>query len=669
MFAEVSLPVPLDQTFTYHIPEGMSVAFGNKVKVPFGSRQLAGFVVALTDTKPEAPMTIKDIGKVTIPKPLFDVSYLALARWVANLYFCSLGEALEAMLPSGAVRSRIRPEDLDDLDSEPDIAIADNGTINLKPEFALPGKPEHLSKAQSAAIQGILDGSERWFYLYGRTGSGKTEVFLRSAERVLEAGKAVIYLVPEISLTAQVIDDIQSRFPLKTAVLHSRLTPSQRLGEWQRIESGDARLVVGARSAVFAPVHDLGLIILDEEHESSYKSSSTPRYHARQIAMYRVSQNQAKLVMGSATPSVESWELMRSGRIKKLELPARVSGGAMPEIRVSSLSGVDGALGPELIQEIRKTAQLGAQTILFLNRRGFSYFFNCKSCGYELVCSHCSVSMTYHRSRERMVCHYCGRTMPAPRVCPGCGSPDVGFAGFGTEFVEDEVRKLFPDLRIARVDTDAVRRVGTLETTLREFRKGNIDLLLGTQMVAKGLNFPNLRLVGIVLADGGLHLPDFRAAERTFSLLVQVAGRAGRYRPDGLVLIQAIRPEHPVIQRAAAGDLDAFYEHELDERRELKFPPFSRLVRLVFRSGSQQKSMEAAILFLTNYKKNLASVATIYGPAECPLAQVNGNWRHQILFSAFKLDPLHLTLAKALSGWKQPSGVHLEVDIDPANML
>ena len=355
----------------------------------------------------------------------------------------------------------------------------------------MPGKQDFtLSPGQREAVEGILKESQGLFYIHGITGSGKTEVFLTAAERLMDQGQGVIYLVPEISLTRQLTAEVDARFGPGTAILHSRLTPSQRYSEWLRILSGEARLVIGARSAVFAPVSNLGLIIVDEEHEGSYKLEATPRYHARQVAMYRAVRESARVVMGSATPSLEAYHLCRQGGMTLFNLTERLAGGNIPEISVVDMKNREGGLSRELVKEIQETKRLGKQTILFLNRRGFSYFFHCKSCGYEMVCRNCSVNLTYHKNRGRMVCHYCGYSQPPLEVCPECGSLDVGYSGFGTELVEEEVARLFPDLKVARLDTDTARKKGALETVLEDFRSGKTDILLGTQMVAKGLNFP-----------------------------------------------------------------------------------------------------------------------------------------------------------------------------------
>jgi len=508
-------------------------------------------------------------------------------------------------------------------------------------------------------------------YLHGVTGSGKTEIYLRAARAALAEDRGVICLVPEISLTHQVVEQFAARFGSTVAVLHSGLTPSQRLQEWLRVADGQARLVIGARSAVFAPVPDLGLIVIDEEHEGSYKSSTTPLYHARQVAMHRAQIERAALVMGSATPSLEAWQAMSTGRITALRLPERLGGGRLPEVRIQDLNGESVPLSRPLLAEIRRTHEAGRQTILFLNRRGFAYFFHCRSCGYEMKCRNCSVSLTYHKQRNRMICHYCGfRTEPVS-VCPECGSMDVGYTGFGTERIEEELARLFPQLTVRRIDADAVRRRRSLRAALEDFRSGRIDILLGTQMVAKGLNFPGVKLVGIVSADTGLRLPDFRAAERTFDLIVQVSGRAGRFHPDGTVIVQTYLPRNETIRLAAKGDLEEFYRRELEIRRELGFPPFTRLIRLVFRSRSAVKARQAAERFarFVPVQEPGPGAVQVLGPAECPLAVMAGNSRLQVLLRSPDFRRLHAAARRAMEALEVPAGVYVEVDVDPVSLL
>ena len=650
-YIEVVFNNPAPGSYTYAVPEGLDVRTGMRVTVPFGRRKMTGLVTADGVDASGSEYAIKEVERAVDSEPLFGEAEINLARWMSEMYYCSLGEALSIMLPGGKRESR---------------------TPALE-EFDIPKNREVvLSKEQREAVDGITSAGERFFYLYGITGSGKTEVFLQTASRVLDDGRGVIYLVPEISLTHQLIEEVRARFGSGVAVLHSGLTPSQKLVEWRRIRSGEAGFVIGARSAIFAPVPKLGLIIIDEEHEGAYKSGSKPRYHARQVAMKRAAAGNARLVMGSATPSIEAWHMVRSGRIKGFRLGQRLSGGSLPSIELIDMKKYGSCISKPLENEIRKTAEEGRQSILFLNRRGFSYFFHCRSCGYESRCRNCSVSLTYHRSRNRLVCHYCGYSEQPREVCPECGSLDVGYSGFGTEMIENELSSLFPNLRIERVDTDSVKQKGSLKDKLDRFRRGEIDVLLGTQMVAKGLNFPGVKLVGIVLADTGLHLPDFRAYERTFNLIVQVSGRAGRYMPDGKVMIQTYKPENDAVRMAARGEIEAFYERELEIRRSLGFPPFGRLFRLVFRGKNEEKVMSAAESFAERFDTSLlpeGAEAEILGPAECPLSVISGNFRYQIIIRTDDFKPVHALFRGALKQFSPPSAVYIEVDVDPVNLL
>lgn len=656
LYLQVLFNLPVDGSFTYLPPEeqegeaaGPEAWIGKRVTAPFGRRSLTGFVVGVSRTPPSGDFVLKRVTRVVDKKPLFGEKELKLAEWLASMYLSSTGEALSAMLPGGRRES-----------SMPSFALEEEVAAE---------KPLTLSDEQQAALEAVLAEDPRPAYLFGVTGSGKTEVFLRAAEAVMERGRGVIYLVPEIALTHQLVEAVRGRFKGKVAVLHSALTPSQRLAEWQRLRSGEALLAVGARSAVFAPLPDTGMIIIDEEHEGSYKSGSVPRYHARQVAMHRCSRDGSVLVMGSATPSVEAYRFMEEGEIRKLELTRRIAGGSLPRLEVVDMKGSPGTLSPELAAAIREVKEAGKQTILFLNRRGFSYFFHCRSCGYQMTCKSCSVSLTLHKSSGRMVCHYCGWSRAPVDVCPECGSLDIGYSGFGTEKIEEDVQRSFPDLSVRRIDTDAVRKKGTLKNILEEFREGSIDILLGTQMVAKGLNFPGVRLVGIIQADSSLHLPDFRSRERTFSLITQVAGRAGRYDSEGRVIIQTFTPEDPAIALAAKGELPLFYRKELADRSALSFPPYSRLVRLVFRGKEEAVAEKAAAEAAELLQKQLPAGAEILGPAECPVAVISGNHRFQILLRAPKLSLLLPGVHRYRREADVRSGCYVEYDVDPVTLL
>ncbi len=648
-FLEVACNVPVDRLFTYAAPPDTPVPIGARVMVPFGRRNVTGFVVGHRDHPPDGLTAIKQIDRVVNAEPLFDEPYLELANWVRRMYFASIGETLSAMVPGGRRETSVPSLAADEVPpAEADLELSDE---------------------QEAALAEIFSRSGGLFYVHGITGSGKTEVFLQAAERTIAVGRSVIYLVPEIALSHQLLESVQHRFSGSVAVLHSRLTPSQRLTEWQRIRRGEARLVIGARSAVFAPVPDLGLIVVDEEHDGSYKSGSAPRYHARQVAMKRVADESARMVMGSATPSAEAWHLMNEGRLVRITLTKRLSGGAMPTLEVVDLRSDEGPLSSRLIAALKETHEAGRQSILFLNRRGFAYFFHCRTCGYEMRCRNCSVGLTYHKERGLMVCHYCGHRERPVSQCPDCGSFDVGYSGFGTERIEEELAGRFPEWRVARVDTDAVRKKGVLEETIAAFRSGAIDVLLGTQMVAKGLNFPGVKLVGIILADTGLHMPDFRAAERTFSLVVQVAGRAGRFHPDGHVIVQSYAPENSAIRLAIEHDLDGFYGEELATRRDLAFPPFARLVRLVVRARSFEVVRRTVDELAAACVSGLPSADEVLGPSECPLSIISGNVRHHVIVRTSRFGATHEELARVLASISIPNGAHLEVDVDPVSLL
>jgi len=670
-FFDLVFDIPSDQAFTYSIDEKGEAASGRRAMVPFGRRDCLGYIIAERESLPESVKeeAVKKIRRVVDGEAVFNQNDVEIARWMAGFYMCGTGQALAAMIPSG--KRMVYPA-LPDNDENAEMSLS----ISDEQAAALDAITSDVSMAKDNLTQGSLPHSgshsgPSMFYLYGITGSGKTEVFLRAAQFMLNAGKSVIYLVPEISLTHQTAQMIGNRFGSQAATLHSGMSPSTRLAEWMRIRRGEAPIVVGPRSAVFAPVQNLGLIIIDEEHDGSYKSGNTPRYHARQIALRRCSTEGARLVMGSATPSVEAWKLMSEGGIKRLDLSRRLSGGGMPEIKPVSLAQAKGCLTQELKDEIRVTAEMGRQSILFMNRRGFAHFYHCPSCGWEQTCRRCSVSLTWHKDRGRCICHYCGYSEAPPSACPECGSLEAGYRGFGTEMIEDEVRLTFPDLKIRRVDADTAAKKGGLEDTLFLFKKGMIDILLGTQMVAKGLNFPGVRLVGVVFADTGLHLPDFRAAERTFSLIVQVAGRAGRYFPDGKVIVQTLRMEDQVIKKSCTLDVAGFYNAELNQRKALNFPPYSRIIRFTIRAKNEKHADDAIRRLASLARSLLPRGADMLGPAECPIGRINNSYRRHLILRGPVMGPLHSCARELAARYEKgrDSKTYLEIDVDPVSML
>lgn len=669
-YIQVVLNVPLNQSFTYSVSDDMEndAVFGKRCEIKFGNRKTEGCIINVHDEYSESfgcPIEkIRPIIRVLDKEIIFTEETLNLAKWVSSYYLCAIGEALWTMLPGGKRESET-----------PGFSFEEDAPDTTA---------RTLSEEQKKAVDEILSSKDKLFhYLYGQTGSGKTEVFLQTAQKMIDDGKGVIYLVPEIGLTQQVIEAVVARFGNTAAVLHSGLTPSQKLKMWRRILNKEARVVIGARSAVFAPVPDLGLIIIDEEHDSSYKSGSTPRYHARQVAMYRCQRLKIPLLMGSATPSVESFYSMEQHLIEKHSLSKRLAGGETPQISCINLSRLpmDGCISQPLENEIKTTLNEKKQTILFLNRRGFNHFFRCNSCGYEYKCKNCSVSMTFHKAEKRLRCHYCGWSTEPLSMCPQCGSYDVGYSGFGTEYIENEVSAKFPNAKVVRIDTDSLTKKGELQEKLSAFRNGEYDIMLGTQMVAKGLNFPNLKLVGVVLADTALHLPDFRAAERTFSLITQVAGRAGRFFKGGKVIVQSYSPDREPIYYATQNKINEFYKGEIEMRKILSFPPFSRLIRIVFRSVSLEISKGASENAAMILRKELSSIieknpgdkdilkTEILGPSECPISKVAMNYRSQILLRGPKVQILQKLAASLLYNYTSPQKVYLEIDVDPTSLL
>lgn len=672
-YLEIILNLPVNQGFTYSYipPEKEKPEFipeiGKRAEIMFGNKKTQGFIINISDKIPEScpvePSKIKPIKRVIDKEPLFGKELIEMANWIARYYLCTLGEAVFSMIPSGR-----RDSSAGGFGFEEEVGKQKKNELSEEQKLAV----EEILKSRCGSITSEKKSDTSLFhYLYGPTGSGKTEVFLSLAEKILETGKGVIYLVPEIGLTAQVVQAVSERFGNTAAVLHSGLTPSQRLSEWHRIMHKEARVVVGARSAVFAPVPDLGLIIIDEEHDGSYKSGNNPRYHARQVAMHRCTKLKIPLLMGSATPSVEAWYGMQNGSIKRHLLTKRLAGGQMPHISCINLSYYpgDGCISKPLEDAINKTLSKGHQTILFLNRRGFTHFFRCNQCGYELVCKNCSVPLTYHKAENRLRCHYCGWSTYPPESCPQCGSLDIGSSGFGTEYIEAETRAKFPNARIVRLDTDILKNKEELIETLEDFKNGKYDIMLGTQMVAKGLNFPKLELVGVILADAGLHMPDFRAGERTFSLITQVAGRAGRYFPDGKVIVQTYSPGKGPVLYACQNRIEDFYRSELAEREMLDFPPFSRLLRLVFRSFNKGLAAETARDAVKILAEGAPHGMEIIGPAECPIEKINSSWRYQILLKGSSIIPLQTAARKLLFDYTHNQNVYIEYDVDPVSLL
>lgn len=646
-------------TFTYRVPEGMPLSVGQRVEVPFGPRKKEGVVVALTERCDLPPERLKDIIAPLEDYPAILPCLLTLARRMAENAHCPLAETLRLMLPAemrgGRVqvkqqpvaRLAIPPEQVEEAIAaqgrsqkrrallnllrdgaphpvgemklvvreplEPLRQLAAAGLVELWQQEVLrrpgggmsaPVPDPELTPSQREALEIILPELEQGtgrFLLHGVTGSGKTEVFIRLVRRALGMGKSAMILVPEIALTPQMVDWFRARFGPVAAVLHSRLSAGERFDEWRRIRRGDARVIIGARSAVFAPTERLGLIVVDEEHETTYLSDRHPRYDAREVAWWRCEEEGATLLLASATPSILSFARARRGDYTLVEMPTRVLNRPMPEVEIVDMrreleQGNRSVLSGRLVSALRDCLRHGQQAMLLMNRRGYNAFISCRSCGHVMKCPNCDVSLTYHvqGGDGQLHCHYCGHAEPPPQVCPECGSRYIRYFGAGTQKVEEELRRLFPGVGVARMDIDTTSGKDGHQRLLDEFRSGRARVLVGTQMIAKGLDFPRVTLVGVVAADMTLNLPDYRSRERTFQLLTQVAGRAGRGEIPGQVIIQTYKPEDPTILASSRQDYRAFFEEEFARRRTGLYPPFTILARLLVESSAEAAAREHA---------------------------------------------------------------------------
>ena len=586
--------------------------------------------------------------------------------------------------------------------------LEDKGLVSIAPQISerdpyakehiLPTQPLELNEQQATALESIVESMERLakrdddeakpvgdnvFLLHGVTGSGKTEVYLQAIANALGQGKGAIVLVPEISLTPQTVERFKARFsqgPQQTlvAVLHSHLSAGERHDEWHKIRQGRARIVIGARSAVFAPVEPLGLVIVDEEHEHSYKQEEAPRYNARDLAVVRGQQEGAAVVLGSATPCMESYHNVQRKKYGLLSLTERVDNIQMPIVRVIDMrsaarkeKGV-GIFSPQLREAILQRLEKNEQVMLFLNRRGWSSSLQCPECGFVAECPNCSVSLTYHRAAQQLMCHICGHVEPAPKKCPQteCGNAAIRFSGLGTEKVEAALEKGFPSARVKRMDSDTLKRKEDYRRILGDFRTGKIDILVGTQMIAKGLHFPNVTLVGIIHADLSLHIPDFRAGERTFQLLTQVAGRAGRGEVEGEVYVQSFTPFHPAIQYARRHDYVGFYEQEIEFRQQLNYPPVGRVALLTLRGRSEDR-----VKFVADHlRREMDTVAkelgevVVAGPAPAPLLRAENFYRYQIMLRTSRMPQLSRKLSALRETFQIPEDLRLVIDIDPMSL-
>ena len=735
--ATVVFPSGPGGEFDYSVPDRLHELLepGRRVNVPLGrgNRLLDGYCIRL-QTKPAGGRRLKAIESVIDKKSLLSPSMLRLTEWIAKEYLCELPQVLKAVVPAGVrmkagtrktalllpaddVQRRLPSAKLSPKQAAvmkvltefggpitppqlarmagctqaPIAALRKNGFITARAGRIYTGKvaestvaPEKnltlnadQQKVLDTILQTLQSRQHKTLLVHGVTGSGKTEVYIQAIQEIVGYGRQAIVLVPEISLTPQTLSRFQSRFP-RVAVLHSHLSDAERHWHWQQIAEGGVQVVVGARSAIFAPVPNLGLIVLDEEHESTFKQEIAPRYHARDVAIARSRAENVPLVLGSATPSLDSFYRAATGEFVLLEMPRRVRDLHLPHVDVVDLRqqihshSTRGSISRHLHTAMAEALREGGQVILLLNRRGYSTHIQCPACGHVVVCPDCEIALTHHRSDDTALCHYCDHTVPAPSECPECTFSGIRYSGQGTQRLEAEVKARFPNAPCLRMDTDTMRGRGSHQTALDAFRQGKIRILLGTQMIAKGLDFPNVTLVGVINADTALHLPDFRAAERTFQLVTQVAGRTGRGDKGGRVLVQTFSPDHPAIAAAARHDYKAFTDGELPIRKMLSYPPFSTMLRFVIRGPSEQITQQFAQHMADALRQSLEeheAGARLLGPAPAPFAKLRGRYRFQIQLQGPDADLLRAATRAATAALSPPEEVQWIVDVDPVDML
>jgi len=730
VMVEIAQP-DLARTFTYQIPEGMNLSEGMRVLVPFGSRRVEGYVMGVSDTSDVPLERVKQVIRTLEPYPVLLPELIRLGTWMERQYHCLPVEALRLMLPAAmrGERVHIKTERVVRWIGEPKAlsealaATSPRATRRIETLIRLAEGPQPLRTLSRETInvfveQGLMVveecevrraptilsyqtedpvltadqervltellpalGQGGKFLLCGVTGSGKTEVYIRLAHACLAQKKGVIVLVPEIALTPQMTGWFHTRFGSNAAVLHSRLSAGERFDEWRRIRAGDARVVIGARSAVFAPMENLGAIIIDEAHEQSYRSEQHPCYDAREVAAQRCSLSSAVLLLSSATPALTDFARALHGDFTLLEMPSRVAYRPMPQVelvdmRQEILSGNNGVLSRALVDRMTACLTAGQQAMLLINRRGHSTFVSCRACGYVAKCEQCDVSMTYHMDDPLLRCHYCGVSQRPPKTCPQCGSPYIRYFGAGTQKVEAAVQERFPGAVLLRMDADTTRRKDAHAALLNQFREGEASVLIGTQMIAKGLDFPHVTLVGVVAADATLHLPDYRSAERTFQLVTQVAGRAGRADLPGHVVVQTYDPEHYSLQSACTHDYRSFFEQEIVRRRRGMYPPYTRMVRILYESADADA---VAVVCIQQYdemerfleeRPDLRRQVIRMNAREAPVKWIRGQIRWQLFLKLYTRGPTEEILVKLAQLAEIPNeNVRAGLQVDPANLI
>ena len=729
--ASVLIDGPSELVFDYAIPDHLKILPGCRVRIPLRNRDATGTVLRIQEA-PESEFDLRYLTGLVDPEPLITPALLKLAEWITSYYGTPLEQVIRSIIPASIrgdkTSAKIRKAAIlakkpDEIElaklakrakrqhqiitllsiAEKPIPITELGgastsssiktltekgwvkVINLEVrrdpdanETFLPTDPLTLNEEQDEAYQSISKSlhseKPKPILLHGITGSGKTEVYLQATRTALKLGKNVIILVPEISLAPQTVQRFKARFHDLTdqiAILHSNLSQGERFDEWHRIRAGKARIVIGARSAIFAPVKDPGLIIVDEEHEPAYKQENPPKYHARDLAVVRCNLEKCTVVLGSATPSLETFQNTQLKKYQIVKMTERADGASLPLTRVVDMrieakkhKGRDAIISDVLRTSVEKRIEANEQVIIFLNRRGFARSLQCPPCGHVIECNHCAIPLTYHRGDERLVCHVCGFQSIVPRLCPNCQDPAIRFQGYGTEKAETILRKVFPSAKIARLDTDTTRRKNTLRDTLRDFRAKKLNILLGTQMIAKGLDFPNVTLVGVLNADLSLYAPDFRAGERTFQLLTQVAGRAGRGKMAGEVIIQTSTPHSPSIQFARHHDFDGFVAQELDVRQQFRYPPFTHLALLLARSSHERRAEFTLQTLHRKLAEDLPDQVILGDPIPSPLTKSHSQFRFQLLMRGPNARILSHHLNRILRATPTPEDVIVTADLD-----
>jgi primosomal protein N' (replication factor Y) len=723
-----NISIQVDRIFTYAIPKELqeTVEVGFRVKIPFGmgNKQLDGFVLELFNEF-ESKSNIKEITELVEDYPLLRAEDIELIKFMREKYLCSYIEGIKAILPTGILKGvKTKTNEMLYLGKplhgkylrEPYISIYElvsknNGTftknqlsqqfgvsissvatllkhgflsnqtviINRYDERSFEEYAEKiLNPEQQEAVDTINGSNKKVFLIHGITGSGKTEIYMNLVRGMLRNGRDSIVLVPEISLTPQMVERFKGRFGKNVAVFHSKLSEGERYDEWLRVKEGKVKVAVGARSAIFLPFKDLGLVVIDEEHENSYKSDSDPKYSAAEIAQFLCHRNDTKLVLGSATPSVETYYKARSQEYELITLKNRADKAMLPamelvDMREELLSNNKSIFSKRLYEEIQNTLDNKEQIILFLNRRGFSPFVSCRQCGYVFKCDNCDISLTYHSENGLLVCHYCGMRRRAANTCPKCRSKYVKYFGIGTERIEQEIKRYFPSARTIRMDFDTTRRKNAYEEIYNDFKERRADVLIGTQMIAKGLDFKDVTLVGIIAADLSLNLPDFRAAERTFQLITQVSGRAGRGEKLGKVIVQTYNPDNYSITRSLQNDYEGFYQEEISIRRDMNYPPFSKIMSINMSSKNENiliKNIQNVGLILKEIIKDNDKIEML-GPCPCNISKINEHYRWQILLkgeiSLLAANTVKNAVYEALK--EVYTEVRVSLDINPTSLL